>query len=145
MKATREYAPCQICEHSPCTDSEIAKTLAKQLGGAIFAIQCSGCKIVGGAGDTLEQALLHWDISNRPNVIVQALIQKQNTAMATAVNDKRGLQHQIYLLLHRLDRLEPGMHTRGMTPDWYVEAAYWSAYGESPKREKRRAKHENSN
>lgn len=56
--------------------------------------------------------------------------------------DKLGLQSQIGALLTILDGwdkeradTENGgltMHTRGMTPDWYVLAAFWATYGFSP-------------
>ncbi len=56
--------------------------------------------------------------------------------------DKQGLRDQIAKLLGILDgwdaeyaRLHNGgltMHTRGQTPDWYVEAAFWSCYGFGP-------------
>ncbi len=67
---------------------------------------------------------------------VQALIA---AAVERSEKDKRGLRDQIGKLLGVLDawdkeRADGGltMHTRGYTPDWFVEAAFWTCYGFSP-------------
>lgn len=55
--------------------------------------------------------------------------------------DKAGLQEQVGKLLSMLDDVDAAvvadtgglsMHTYGQTPDWFVEAAFWSCYGHAP-------------
>jgi hypothetical protein len=69
------------------------------------------------------------------------LIRVLKAEIAQLKTDKQGLQTQVGKLLSLIDgwdaehARETGghtMHVRGLTPDWFVEAAFWACYGYAP-------------
>jgi len=112
--------------------------------------------LCGEAADRIEAltaerdrlASLNVELCDNYNTLLVVRSRLQDRAEAAEADnarllaDKDGLQAQIASLLNlcdgwdreRADADNGGltMHTYGMSPDWYAEAAFWSCYGFPP-------------